>query len=348
MTKIPATPEAITPEWLTHALGCAVESVEVEPVAAGSGFVGQAAHLRVTYEHPEGGAPVAMFAKLSSAVPEVREQLRTVGLYATEAGFYRDLGPEVPVRIPRAYATFYSDDTAESLLLLEEIGHMRFGDNVAGCSPEDAALVIRSLSELQAHFWNSPRLESLGWLRSIEHDAASIPPLYHAMLPAFEQRFADSVPTPAIRAARSLGQRIGDWIAEQGNGPQTLAHGDFRPDNLAFDDGQIVVFDWQGSRRNRGTRDLAYFITYGLSTEQRRATERALLELYHDTLLAGGVKDYSFDDLLANYRASLGSPLIVLVIAGGMLDFSSERGAALVRCIGERVAAAVEDHDFAT
>jgi hypothetical protein len=345
---LPSTPEAITPEWLTHALGRAVRSVEVEPVPAGSGFVGQAAHLRLTYDRPEQGAPTAMFAKLSSAVPQIREQLRTVGLYETEASFYRDLGPEIPVRVPKAYAAIYADDTSESLLLLEEIGHLRFGDNLAGCSFADAALVIRSLAELHAHFWNSPRLQNLGWLRTEEHDAANAAPLYGAMLPVFEQRCSDLVPPAAIRAARSLGQRIGDWMREQGSGPQTLAHGDFRPDNFAFDDGHIVIFDWQVARRSRCTRDLAYFMAFGLSVEQRRATERALLDLYHHTLLAGGVTDYSFDNLLADYRSSIGSPIVTMVVAGGMLDFSSDRGAALIRSVSERIAAAAEDHDFAS
>ena len=345
--KLPTTPEAITPEWLTHALGWSVQSVEVEPVPAGSGFVGQAAHLRLTYDRPEEGAPTAMFAKLSSPVPEVREQLRSIGLFETEAGFYRDLGPEIPVRIPRAYAAIYSDDTAESLLLLEEIGHMRFGDNVTGCSPEDARLVIRTLAELHAHFWNSPRLKRLAWLRTADHDVASATPLYEAMLPAFEQRFAEIVPASALHAARTLGQGFGEWMQQQGTGPQTLAHGDFRPDNFAFDEQGPVVFDWQGLRRSRGTRDLAYFLAFGVAVEQRRSTEHDLLHLYHETLLENGVKDYRFDDLQANYRTSLGSPVLTMVIAGGILDFSSERGKHLVECLSERIAAAVEDHDFA-
>ena len=345
--KLPTTPEAITPEWLTDTLGWPVQSVEVEPVPAGSGFVGQAAHLRLTYDRPEEGAPTAMFAKLSPAVPEVREKLRAVGLFQTEAGFYRDLSPEVPVRVPRAYAAIYSDDTGESLLLLEEIGHMRFGDNVAGCSPADAAMVTCTLAELQAHFWNNPRLQSFAWLRSAGVETQSVVPLYNAMLPAFEQRFTDLVPAGAIRAARALGRRLPEWLEANATGPQTLVHGDFRPDNFAFHEQELVIFDWQGARRSRGTRDLAYFIAFGLPVEQRRATERSLLELYHETLLAGGVTGYSFDDVLAHYRASLGSAVLVMVLAGGMLDFSSERGKHLVRCLSERIAAAVEDHDFA-
>ena len=59
------------------------------------------------------------------------------------------------------------------------------------------------------------------------------------------------------------------------------------------------------------------------------------------------VTDYSFDDLLADFRRSIGSPVVTMVVAGGMLDFSSERGRQLIRCLSERVGAATEDHDFA-
>src|SRR5579863_9949006 len=92
--SIPATPDAITPQWLTAALrgsgaieNAEVVSISVQPVAAGSGFVGQSARLHIAYDREEPGAPATLFAKLSSADPVVREKLRTVRLYETEAGF---------------------------------------------------------------------------------------------------------------------------------------------------------------------------------------------------------------------------------------------------------------------
>src|SRR5689334_4455889 len=87
---IPATPNAITTDWLTLALRRAgilkrakVVAIDVQPVAAGSGFVGQTARLIVDYDEREASAPASIFAKLSSANPAVRQQLRKVGLYET-------------------------------------------------------------------------------------------------------------------------------------------------------------------------------------------------------------------------------------------------------------------------
>jgi hypothetical protein len=150
--SIPPTPDSISPEWLTAVLrrSGAVEharvvSVSVRPVAAGSGFVGQAARLHLGYDRKESGAPSTVFVKLSSADPAVREKLRTVGLYATEAGFYRDVasGEVLPTCVPRPYLSRYDHATAASVLLIEDLGDARFGDHVTGLSPTDTRVAIR-------------------------------------------------------------------------------------------------------------------------------------------------------------------------------------------------------------
>src|ERR1700693_4109133 len=114
--SIPPTPDSLTPELVTAALrgsgpteNASVVSIGVKPVAAGSGFVGQAARLHIGYDRKEPGAPAAIFAKLSSADLAVREKLRTVGLYEIEAGFYQDLAAmkSLPLRVPRPYVSLY-------------------------------------------------------------------------------------------------------------------------------------------------------------------------------------------------------------------------------------------------
>jgi ubiquinone/menaquinone biosynthesis C-methylase UbiE len=69
--------------------------------------------------------------------------------------------------------------------------------------------------------------------------------------------------------------------------------------------------------------------------------------LYHETLVTNGVKGYTVEDLRRDVQAGLGAPLTTWVIAGGMLDFSSERGTALFKQVCARLAAALDDHQFA-
>jgi ubiquinone/menaquinone biosynthesis C-methylase UbiE len=201
---------------------------------------------------------------------------------------------------------------------------------------------------VHAHFWEAPQLGEFKWLRSIADDAVTKSALFGAMLPRFEERWAECVTPQFLRAARLFTDAYAGHFQEWSVGPRTLTHGDFRADNFAFAaDGGLTIFDWQVALCSMGARDLAYFLAGSLSTGQRRETEKSLVELYYETLLAGGVRGYSRGELDRDLRRGLGSPLSVWVIAGGLLDFSSERGSALLKQTLERVGSAMEDYGFA-
>ena len=351
---IPPDPGGLTASYLTTVLRDAgvlrssvVTSAQVSVVPAGTGFAGQAAHVTLTYDRPEPDAPTRMFAKLSTADPQVLARLRPVGLFETEAGFYRELSGDCPQRVPRAFASLYEPDSGMTLLLLEDLSTLRFGNNVEGASPDDARAALVALARMQAHYWNSPRLPQCGWLRSAVHDRVSTPPLMRSLVPVFETRWSATAPASVVAAVRALAAHAETWIDGHLAGPRTLSHGDYRPDNMAFtSDGDTVLFDWQTARFDAGSRDVAYFLTYALTVDARREHEAALLELYHETLVRSGVRDYTRADVQANHRRSVGTAVSRLLIAGATLDFSSERGTLLARALMARVAAAVDDHDF--
>jgi hypothetical protein len=351
---IPTSPDAITPDRLTAWLRQAgtiddarVAGVRVEPVGIGVGFAGQSARLHLTYDPPGTPGPSTVFAKLSSAIPAAREQLRLLGLYRAETGFYRDLSAGSPIRTPRAYASLYDEPSGESCLILEDLAEFRFGDNIAGCSLAEAQLGMRTLARLHARYWEDAHLVTCPWLRTTADDA-TVERSYLGTLPIFEERWDGRVSSAAVDAARALGRCIRSWVASHGQGPLTLTHGDFRPDNYAFDAaGTLVLFDWQTVRRSPASADTAYFLSFSLEAHVRRVHERELLGLYHDALVEDGVRNYPLDQLMIDHRRSMGKALITMVIAGAMLDFSSERGLALIQGVCERVGAATEDWDFA-
>jgi hypothetical protein len=325
--SIPSTPDSITPEWLTGAmrLSGALEyahavSIAVTPVAAGSGFVGQAARLQIEYDREEQGAPSSVFAKLSSADSAVREQFRKVGLYETEAGFYRDVAAAtLPVRVPRAYVSLYDDATSASILLIEDLSDARFGDNAAGLGPAEARIAVRQLARLHAHFWESPLLGRLPWLRSSTDNLESSVALARAALPRFEAHCGEFLSPGLLLAARAFVDRLPAYLDQYSDGPHTLTHGDFRADNFAFTrsgEEDFVLFDWQVARRSHGARDLAYLLGGSMDTQLRRDMEESLLHLYHETLLANGVKNYSERQLARDFRRGLGALLTVMIPAG--------------------------------
>ena len=59
----------------------------------------------------------------------------------------------------------------------------------------------------------------------------------------------------------------------------------------------------------------------------------------------GGVVGYDFDQCLYHYRLSLLQVLSRIVTAGGLLDFESARGRALVTALIRRSASILEDHN---
>ena len=129
--------------------------------------------------------------------------------------------------------------------------------------------------------------------------------------------------------------------------PHTLVHFDFRADNLFFDDdGSIVVVDWQTISQGGGVADIGYFLSQNLSTEDRRANEADLLRAYHDALVANGVTDYSYEQLVADYPVGISCGWIIPVLAVGSLDFTSERAVTLWTSVVERTQNALLDHGF--
>jgi thiamine kinase-like enzyme len=143
---------------------------------------------------------------------------------------------------------------------------------------------------------------------------------------------------------------VPEWIATHYDDPITLVHGDFRLDNLFFDDrpdgdGSVSVIDWQLGMRAPGQTDLVYFCANNLTVEMRREHEDALIERYVSGLHAGGVPAdavtvdqvrHGYLQGLVFYAMSFGASLLTL-------DPANERGAALFDALVRRTFTAVDD-----
>ena len=196
---------------------------------------------------------------------------------------------------------------------------------------EEGELVLGRLAEMHARWWNESRLESFVWLSS-PADQADRQARLSASWAGFPSDLREQIDEHAAAVIEAMLPRWRAISARLAEPPWTLVHGDFRLDNLAFDDGAadpLIVFDWQLVGRGRGARDVAYFIAGVQAGEDPDRIRTRLLEQYHSTLAANGVGDYSFDELSYDSRlASLWS-FATVVVAMANLDFSSERARAL-------------------
>lgn len=336
---VPDTAEELTPAWLTDALresgvlgGGAVASAQAEQINVGQGFAGRVFRLAVTYEGASDAAPSTLIAKLPASDPRARTVLDDLGVYHNEIAFYDDLASDAGVRTPRRYFAAQDRAVRRYVLLLEDLAPARVGDDVAGCTVEEGELVLGRLAEMHARWWNAPRLESFAWLSSLADQAEPFQAMLSASWAGFPSEMRGQMDEHAAAVIDAMLPRWRAISARLSEPPWTLVHGDFRLDNLAFDgdaSDPLIVFDWQVVGRGRGARDVAYFIGRVQAGGDPDGITARLLKLYHSTLTANGVRDYSFDELVYDARlASLWS-FAILVAALGNLDFTSERARAL-------------------
>ena len=71
--------------------------------------------------------------------------------------------------------------------------------------------------------------------------------------------------------------------------PRTLVHGDYRADNMFFDDdGRVVLFDFQVIGESTPAGDLAYFVTGSLAPATASEIEQDLYQRWLGALASEG------------------------------------------------------------
>lgn len=356
--SIPASPGHVTPEWLTAALrrsghlpdGTSVRAIEQEPIGVGVGILGELARLRPTYDGPAGGAPKSMIAKSPTQAPENRQVGQFMRFYEREVRFYREVAPSVSLRVPRCYAAEMDLDAGEFFLLIEDLDAFTVGDQVVGASVAQARTALDALADFHAHWWGSPELDDGGRFDWIPTGDSPITlgagQLYRQYWPQFEVNYGERIGADAVALGRVVHDRWEELITAATSKPWTIAHTDYRLDNLLFGDDAFAVIDWQLMLRANGIFDVAYFLNGSLPVEVRRAHEAELFDGYLAALATRGVA-VDRDDLWHRYRQATLVHLVYAVTVGGGVDLGNERGRALSDTLTDGYFAAAMDHGAA-
>lgn len=356
--RIPATFEALTPEWLSDALAKGgkvgtpkVRSVKYEPLRSGAGSLCLLARITLAYEGDAPGAPRSLIAKLPSPDGKTRAAVGIFNFYQREVGFYRDLAADQPVRTAGCFYGAFDHTNGDFVLLLEDLSlaRLRDGDQVRGATAHEAELVVRAIAKQHIAWWNHPRLDTLAWLPLTDDPINKVGgALYPFAWPTFIERVGHELTDEMKEIGLRLGDRLGDILARFGAGPRTVLHGDLRLDNVFFDDvdgrpADLAFIDWQFTARGPGVCDVAYFLSQSVDVEVRRKHEMDLLRLYHRLLVEGGVESYSFAEMLEHYAWAVLYYFAVPVMGTGLADLSGERGLLLAQTMTKRSAAAILD-----
>jgi len=171
---------------------------------------------------------------------------------------------------------------------------------------DQAEIAIDALAHVHGSYWEAPVLgKTIGRLHTVESLTSMVQGVA-ALLPAFFDAFADSLPTETREIyERVFASSLKPWLRLIEPHALTIIHGDAHTWNFLFPragSGPAYLIDWQLWHIDVGARDLAFLMALHLFPDRRRELETPLLRRYHDSLLAYGVANYSPADLWLDYR----------------------------------------------
>jgi aminoglycoside phosphotransferase (APT) family kinase protein len=168
-----------------------------------------------------------------------------------------------------------------------------------------------------------------------------------AALPRFEQRYGDRLPARPTQWLRELVPRLADLLGGFAAAPLTIAHADYRVENMLFspDGAQVAIIDWQTAMYTAGATDLAFFVTTNIDVDERRHIEGELLDRYVGGLHRRGVAVDQTAEVADQYRAALLWWMAMLANNLSTIEPPDERGRLLFDAMLTRLWTAAEDHE---
>jgi hypothetical protein len=306
--------EQVTPEWLTAVLsasgalaGGAVAAFEVES-GRGNWSTNAFLHLRYT-GGANGDRPRRVFLKMVNA--DLDDEFFGPSEVTYYARDYRDV-PDAP--LVRCYDAAFSEDEQRYHLLLDDVSQTHV--EAAELAPTLAygLALAEGLAVMHARWWGAGRLAEAGApIHGAEHIRRFVkiaePGAGHII-----KRFATELEPHWPDAIRELYARHPQALIERtvNDNGFTLIHGDVGHNNVLVPRhgrGPIYIidrqpFDWSLTTW-LGVYDLAYAIVLDWDVETRRRLEMPVLRAYHERLLGGGVRGYSWEQLYDDYRLSV-------------------------------------------
>jgi aminoglycoside phosphotransferase (APT) family kinase protein len=329
-------PEDVTPEWLASVLGVAVDSFTLQPVGTGQ----MADSVRFSLE-PSGTSVVLKFAAADDTSRATGAALRS---YEIEVRWYQEIAPTVGIRTPHCHYAAVEPASGWFTLVLEDLAPAVQGDQLTGCTVDQAALALEELAKLHAPRWGDASLTTLEWFHRGDQAAAATAAIVQGLLPGFCERYADRLTTEELDLSRRVVAVLPDLLAQRAGKAITVTHGDYRLDNMLFgtDEGgpPLAVVDWQTATTGPGLADASYFLGAGLLPDDRVASEGDLLREYHRALVAGGVEGYPWGECWDDYRRYAFGGLL-MAIGASMLVVRTDRGDDMFMAMASRHCAQV-------
>ena len=343
MATFPTTPEEVTVDWLADHLPHAPAGFEWSYV--GTGQVGDSVRFTLDY-HGGADGPPSVVAKFPAADETSRATATGFGLYRHEVGFYRHVAGQVGMRVPRCHAAKIDEDGGDFILLMEDCGPCEQGDQLAGCTAEQAREVVRQAALLHRGTWGREDLFAAQWLAPKPEARAMLGAAYPQATAVFAERYADALEPELMEVVRALGEHSDRWF-DRDVAPRCLVHGDYRLDNMLFaiHGGlePLAVLDWQTLVPGDGLTDIGYFLGAGIKPDLRAEIETELLSLYREEMARGGI-ELSDEDMRDGYAGGALHGVATAVFSAAFVK-RTERGDAMFLAMADGACRLVRDID---
>lgn len=297
---------------LSKVMGAQVTSVEV---IAGDAGTSSRARLALTGHD----VPETVFVKMPAGTAATRLMGELGRLAHTEVRFYEQLAPQL-AGVPHCHGAAFDPLTGRYLIALEDLpaAECEFPDTLHPLTPDQASLIVQLLADLHAAHWErlpAPGRGPLGWLYTPSGDVTSL--LTGSLMKTSMKRVSESSSIP-VENGRFIAENYRAVAALIDRPPHTVMHGDAHPGNVYFRNGKAGLLDWQAVRRGHPGRELAYTLITSLTPEDRRASQRDLLDDYRRAVAAAGGPEIDTDDLWLRYRQGALYGFVAPLITAGM------------------------------
>lgn len=312
--RLPARLEALTPAWLTAALGQRTPGIVVRDLHVTGVVHGTTTKVRLGLDlnlaGRAAGVPEHVCVKINWE-PHAEFTLLSA-MYANEGRFYRFMREQLPLPAPAGYFGDYDDVTGQGIIVMEDLveAQAAFGGNHRPLAIDEVAAGLEGLALLHATWWASPVLDGFPWLQTAMSPGTLDVQMHTLQVERYVQMnqrperaavLAPWILDDPDRVGRALEAVCAHEMALQG--PRCLIHGDTHLGNsYRKPDGALCWLDWQLVRKGRPMREVSFFIGCALTVDDRRRHEQALLRHYLKCLRARGVEQPSFDAAWLEYR----------------------------------------------
>ncbi len=341
---IPTSWDDFSADWMTAALAGRFPGLRVGHVSVILRDDGTNRRARLGLDYTSGTGPATVFVKAESDMPGRREIHARNGNLFNEPLLFRS-GVHLPLEHPVAFASIVDEPGLDYLIVMEDLLDRGADprDATRPLTAEEVANGLEGLARLHSRYWGKVEQDpALSWVQPFLPTEGWIEPMRRAIAPAIEQ--SEAVIPDAVRYLTDS-RLVEIWIRSISSlttGPQTLLHGDPHIGNTyVLPDGAVGFLDWQVVRRGCWAHDVGYFMQSALSTTDRRAFERDLLEGYRAALEVPTTERPSADEAWLRYRASAAHGLAIWLVTVLSKVHAHERSLALV----QRFGAAFEELD---